>query len=449
MCFCRQVANASIIDFGLCWDTGTKKINKHFRSMGYVRRGSKFRVQEARLDAGTPGFCVGTQIHDGYHRRAAWMNLAVFLLCDWKTAWYLLYEPVNLTPAERAQFEKWKHHDEDNGVEIDFPCFYNLFENDVLDSSLNIKTVDKIKEIYKIKFDENQAELNFEAPNKSISMDVIRNSLIDDFNEFNPLEQRRSDFCVPLTVASLFYQQIKNLKDQYQDINFNIFTHENIFYVLAMICNPKWIGGLGYRPDIDYRLEIEEVLERFTKKTHLMEEGWRMIARQLLPHQIQADYFFDFKKVDLTNIEQIQLPISVTCLFRTEEGDVTHQMVLVRVENGSFVLKMKVDEVDEENDETKELKIPLYHRFFSLDFDEREIEQETWYIFPVGFALEIKEESRKETVAKIAKFNEKTREILSRVYTKRYSNYMVDPVSYLLNCIDRTAGHGWTEVKFD
>jgi hypothetical protein len=252
----------------------------------------------------------------------------------------------------------------------------------------------------------------------------------------------------------MFYHQIKLLKKRYKDINFDIFTHENIFYVLAMICNPKWIGGLGYRAKIDYSSKIEEVLERFTKKTHLMEEGWRMIARQLLPHQIQADYFFEFEKVDLTKLEEVQSPVSVTCLFRTEMGDVTHQMVLVKIENGCFVLKMKVDEVDEKEDETKELIIPLYHRFFSLDFNKREIEQETWYIFPIGFALEIKEESRKEIEEKISKFNEKTKEILGRVYTKRYSNFMgdpesADPVSYLLNCIDRTAGHGWTEVKFD
>ena len=437
-----------IIDFGLCWDTGTKKINEHFRKMGYIRRGSKFRVQEARLDAGTPGFCVGTQIHDGYHRKAAWINLAVFLLCHWKTAWYLLYEPVDLSPNDRALFNKCKHQDEYNGSEMDFPCFYNLFQSEVLESSFYIKALEKIKEVFTLEFDEHdEPELNFQAPNKSISMSVVRNSLIEDFNEVNPLKQRRSDFCVPLTVSSLFYHHIKLLENKF-DINFDIFTHENIFYVLTMICCPKWIGGLGYRTEnIDYISEIEDVLERFTKKTHLMEEGWRIIARQLLPHQIQADYKINYKKVDLTQIEEIQSPVSVTCLLKTSVGIVFHQMVLVRIEKGSFVVKMKVDEQSEEPGVNEEEKIPTNHRFFLNDIQD--FEQETWYIFPVGFILEIKEESREQIEKQREKYNETTREILSRVYTKRYSNYMDDPISYLLNCIDRSVGQDWTKVEFD
>jgi hypothetical protein len=75
-----------------------------YREMGYTRRGSKFRCNQALckllenlnlyfLVAATPGFANQNQFTfgDGYGVH----NLYYFLFCDWNSSWTLLYKPID------------------------------------------------------------------------------------------------------------------------------------------------------------------------------------------------------------------------------------------------------------------------------------------------------------------------------------------------------------------
>ena len=68
--------------------------------MGYTRRGSKFQTCYA-LSSGTPGYAWQGQFSFGAGYRV--MNLLYFLLCDWKTSWIFLYEPIDET--KRKEFD--------------------------------------------------------------------------------------------------------------------------------------------------------------------------------------------------------------------------------------------------------------------------------------------------------------------------------------------------------
>ncbi|CAG5102067.1 Oidioi.mRNA.OKI2018_I69.chr1.g128.t1.cds [Oikopleura dioica] len=210
-------------------------------------------------------------------------------------------------------------------------------------------------------------------------------------------------------------------------------------------------------------LDIESILERFTRKTHLLEEGWRIIAKQLLPHKIQADYEVDFGSVDLTSlvVSEAHFPVSVTGMYYSEDGINTHQLILQQIEEGYFVLTLRADQDPKKGS----IRIPVQNRFFLNSEDELEdypnqnidafygdpsgIEQETWYIFPTAYFLKIDKINRKPIEEKIRKFNDASIDMLSRVYTKRFSDYTDDAMPYLLNCLERTEAFDWKFVKFE
>jgi len=98
----------------------------------------------------------------------------------------------------------------------------------------------------------------------------------------NILDQKNSNLCVPISIATLLRFAIKN------DLGFKDiidgYSAEKILSMLILIVYPRSMAGLNLNPkkkETEFQLnEIELLLERLCKKTYLMETGWQII-RQL------------------------------------------------------------------------------------------------------------------------------------------------------------------------
>ncbi|CBY31699.1 unnamed protein product [Oikopleura dioica] len=77
-----------ICDFGLIEETTRRR---SYRQMGYCRNGTKFRNTWA-LFSGSPAFSNQWQLTGNYGHSD---NYFCFLMCDWKTSWSLLYQPID------------------------------------------------------------------------------------------------------------------------------------------------------------------------------------------------------------------------------------------------------------------------------------------------------------------------------------------------------------------
>ena len=47
------------------------------------------------MQAGTPGFCVGSQLFQGNNTSDTFSRLIIFLICEWKSAWKLLFNSID------------------------------------------------------------------------------------------------------------------------------------------------------------------------------------------------------------------------------------------------------------------------------------------------------------------------------------------------------------------
>ena len=98
----------------------------------------------------------------------------------------------------------------------------------------------------------------------------------------NVLDQKSSDLCVPISVATLLRFAIKNDLD-FQDGDGD-YSAEAILATLTLIIFPRSMAGLNLNPNEKEKEfqtnEIELLLERLCEKTYLMETGWQII-RQL------------------------------------------------------------------------------------------------------------------------------------------------------------------------
>ena len=93
---------AKIIDFGIIREYTRRK---SYRKMGYCRTGSKYenssylskfgaklKFSKNLLEAGSAAFAGGEQLTG----KGVWTNynIFVFILCEWKTVWNLLFRPL-------------------------------------------------------------------------------------------------------------------------------------------------------------------------------------------------------------------------------------------------------------------------------------------------------------------------------------------------------------------
>jgi len=98
----------------------------------------------------------------------------------------------------------------------------------------------------------------------------------------NIIDQKSSNLCVPISVATLLRFAIKNdlgFLDKYV-----YYSAEAILSTLILIVYPRSMAGLNLNPkkeETEFQFnEIELLLKRLCKKTYLMETGWNII-RQL------------------------------------------------------------------------------------------------------------------------------------------------------------------------
>ena len=97
----------------------------------------------------------------------------------------------------------------------------------------------------------------------------------------NVFDQKSSNLCVPISVATLLRFAMKN------DLGFicsnNHYTFEKILTTLTMIVYPRSMFGLNLNPNIteaDFQKnDIVTLLERVCSKTYFMESGWEIIRQ--------------------------------------------------------------------------------------------------------------------------------------------------------------------------
>ncbi|CBY12552.1 unnamed protein product [Oikopleura dioica] len=269
-----------IIDFGLIRDlTG----RSGYREMGYTRKGSKFR-SSAALFAATPGFAYQAQITigDGYKVH----NLFYFLFCDWKTSWNLLYKAID--EKEKKEIDK-----------IVEKC--NATSIHKLKEFIQRPIISEITSIISIPSSSSHFCLDDANLTKSVKVSSLKQNVTKCVNQDlknvtkNVLDQKSSNLCVPISVATLLRFAIKNdlgFEDEYDE-----YSAENILSTLILIVYPRSMAGLNLNPkkeETEFQFnEIELLLERLCKKTYFMETGWNII-RQLAHKEGMAT-----EKIDL------------------------------------------------------------------------------------------------------------------------------------------------------
>ncbi|CBY22417.1 unnamed protein product [Oikopleura dioica] len=298
--------------------------------MGYARKGSKFR-KHAALSAATPGFTTQMQftIGDGYKVD----NLFYFLFCDWKSSWNLLYKPID----EKEKKEIDKIVEKCNATSI-----HKIKEN-------NIEIIHEITSIISIPSSSSQFCLDDPNLTKSVQVSSLKQNATKCVNQDlenvtkNVLDQKSSNLCVPISIATLLRFAIKN------DLGFenknDYYSAEKILSTLILIVYPRSMAGLNLNPnkkETEFQLnEIELLLERLCKKTYFMETGWNIIRKIHYKEERQPrKSTCIFEQVILHENFVFSRPLSVTGAYLLQSGEVLfHQMTLDRIENHEYVLQ--------------------------------------------------------------------------------------------------------------
>jgi hypothetical protein len=98
----------------------------------------------------------------------------------------------------------------------------------------------------------------------------------------NVIDQKNSNLCVPISVATLLRFAMKNDLD-FKD-KLGQYSAEAILATLTLIVFPRSMAGLNLNPkneETEFQLnQVELLLNRLCKNTYLMPTGWQII-RQL------------------------------------------------------------------------------------------------------------------------------------------------------------------------
>ncbi|CBY43091.1 unnamed protein product, partial [Oikopleura dioica] len=165
-------------------------------------------------------------------------------------------------------------------------------------------------------------------------------------------DQKSSNLCVPISVATLLRFAIKN------DLGYvdkrDYYSAESILSTLTLIVYPRSMAGLNLNPkkeETEFQLnQIELLLERLCKKTYLMETGWEIIRKLDFEEERQPKKSTcKFEKILLHKNFVFSRPLTVTGAIiiphkRIDGIDYPeklffHQMTLDRIENGEYVLQ--------------------------------------------------------------------------------------------------------------
>ena len=120
---------------------------------------------------------------------------------------------------------------------------------------------------------------------KSVNLSILKHQMTKSVNltmrnlTKNILDQKDSNLCVPISVATLLRHAMKN------DLGFHEtnsrYSAEKILATITIIVYPRSMVGLNLNPNNEERSfqlnQIELLLERICKKTYLMETGWGII----------------------------------------------------------------------------------------------------------------------------------------------------------------------------
>ncbi|CBY15893.1 unnamed protein product, partial [Oikopleura dioica] len=294
--------------------------------------------------AATPGFADQNQFTfgDGYEVN----NLDYFLFCDWKSSWNLLYKAI----------------DEKEKKEID-----KIVEKCNAASIHQIKEfkfrplISEITSIISIPSSSSHFCLDDANLTKSVKVSSLKQNATKCVNQDlenvtkNLLDQKSSNLCVPISVATLLRFAMKNdlgFVDKNDD--YDLYSAEKILSTLILIVYPRSMAGLNLNPkkeESEFQLnEIELLLERLCKKTYLMETGWNII-RQLDKDEKDRPKksTCKFEKVLLHENFVFSRPLSVTGAIIIPHKIIDgidypekvffHQMTLDRIENGEYVLQ--------------------------------------------------------------------------------------------------------------
>ncbi|CBY15100.1 unnamed protein product [Oikopleura dioica] len=296
-----------IIDFGLIYEeTG----RSGYREMGYTRKGSKFR-KAAALSAATPGFADQAQFTFGNGYEV--LNLFYFLFCDWKSSWTLLYKPID--EKEKKEIDKIVQKCKASSI-------HKIKENNQLAIIHEITSI--------ISIPSSSSHFCLDDPNltKSVKVSSLKQNATKCVNQDlknvtkNVFDQKSSNLCVPISVATLLRFAIKN------DLGFkdedDYYSAEAILSMLILIVYPRSMAGLNLNPnqkETEFQLnEIELILERICKKTYLMETGWQII-----------------RKLDWAEKDQ---PKKSTCKFEKVFARILILLVLVTI-FGLYIMVLK------------------------------------------------------------------------------------------------------------
>ena len=112
----------------------------------------------------------------------------------------------------------------------------------------------------------------------------------------NILDQKSSNLCVPISVATLLRFAMKNdlrfdlEKSSFQRIisgtlaYVNNYSIEQILTILTMVVYPRSLAGLNLNPkkeETEFQTnDVETLLRRICEKTYLMKSGWEIIREQ-------------------------------------------------------------------------------------------------------------------------------------------------------------------------
>ncbi|CBY13853.1 unnamed protein product [Oikopleura dioica] len=319
---------AKVCDFGLVEEESERK---SYRKLGYTRRGSKYRREDA-LFAGTPGFA-------GQYQLGGWgsgqNDYFLYLFCDWKTIWSLNYRPID--EQEKNEIDK-----------IILNCGVQNINNED-------HVIKNIKKIISIKNASGSFVLDDPNLTKSCQMSNLKQKMTKCVNltmqnlTKNILDQKSSNLCVPISVTTLLRFAMKN------DLSFvdknDQNTFDKILTILTMIVYPRSLAGLNLNPKKEESQfqtnDVETLLKRICKKTYLKESGWEIIRTQKLYEPDESTC--EFEKVLLNENFSFSRPLTVTGAYflpaRTIDGVFFpekvffHQMTLDRIENDEYVLQ--------------------------------------------------------------------------------------------------------------
>jgi len=130
----------------------------------------------------------------------------------------------------------------------------------------------------------------------------------------NVLDQKISNLCVPISVATLLRFAIKNdLGFEEKDDEYDHYSAEKILSMLILIVYPRSMAGLNLNPkkkETEFQLnEIDLLLERLCKKTYLMETGWQIIRKIVSEEEYQpkkSTCKFEKGKIKRKNYKYLQ-----------------------------------------------------------------------------------------------------------------------------------------------